>query len=137
MVSFTGGCLCGAIRYSVEGEPLRILNCHCGDCRRTTGSAFGTFVFVAEGDLTVFQGEPKSYAHDNGAGATMVKQFCPTCGTQLFGRGSRGAGMVHIKIGTIDDAAGLSPEMDIFTAKKLPFVRLSEETAHHAEGRPR
>jgi len=57
MTEFSGGCLCGAIRYEFRGDLLRTLNCHCDDCRRATGSSFGTYVFVEESDLNVLQGE--------------------------------------------------------------------------------
>jgi len=67
----------------------------------------------------------------------MTKRFCGNCGSQLFGKGSRGGGMIHIKVGTIDDASFVRPSMDIFVSKKLPFVRLSDETDHFDRGRPR
>ncbi len=55
----------------------------------------------------------------------------------MFGKGERGGSMVQIKVGTIDDASFVCPEMDIFVSKKLPFVRLSDETEHHDRGRQR
>ena len=85
MAEFTGGCLCGAIRYGVNGDLIRALNCHCDDCRRATGASFGTFVFVNESDLKILQGTPKTFEHPNDAGITMMKQFCENCGSQLFG----------------------------------------------------
>ena len=137
MTEFTGGCLCGAIRYKVRGDLLRILNCHCDDCRRTTGSSFATIVFVDESDLAINQGTPKSFEHANDNGATMSKQFCGDCGTQLFGKGSRSGSMIGVKVGTIDDASFVRPAIDLFVSRKLPFVRLSEETEHFDQGRPR
>ena len=137
MTEFTGDCLCRAIRYAVRGEIIRIVNCHCDDCRRATGASFGTYVFVNESDLAILQGTPKSFEHPNDIGATMTKQFCGNCGTQLFGQGSRGGDMIHIKVGTIDDASFVRPSMDIFVSKKPPFVRLSDETEHFDRGRPR
>jgi hypothetical protein len=94
-------------------------------------------VFVEEGDLTILQGTPKSFDHTTDIGATMTKRFCENCGTPLFGKGSRGGSMVQIKVGTIDDASFVRPEMDIFVSKKLPFVRLSDESQHFDRGRPR
>ena len=68
-------------------------------------------MFVNESDLTIRQGTPKCFEHSNGSGATMTKQFCGNCGTQLFGKGSRGASMIHVKVGTIDDASFVRPAM--------------------------
>jgi hypothetical protein len=82
-----------------------MVNSHCGDCRRATGSSFGIYVFVNVGDLSILQGTPKSFEHGNDIGATMTKRLCGNCGSQLFGNGSRGDGMIHIQVGTIDDAS--------------------------------
>ncbi|MEE8443825.1 MAG: GFA family protein [Alphaproteobacteria bacterium] len=137
MTGFTGGCLCGAIRFRVGGEALRIANCHCDDCRKATGASFATNVFINEADLTILQGTPKSFDHQADSGATMTKQFCGNCGTQLFGRGSRSAGVLHVKVGAIDDAGFVRPAIDVFVSRKLPFIRLSDETEHFEQGRPR
>jgi hypothetical protein len=48
----------------------------------------------------------------------MMKQFCGNCGSQLFGKGSRAGGMIHVKVGSIDDASFVHPEMDLFVSKK-------------------
>ncbi len=94
-------------------------------------------MFVNESDLKILQGKPKSFEHPNDASITMTKQFCGNCGSHLFGKGSRAGGMIHVKVGTIDDASFVRPEMDLFVSKKLPFVRLSDETEHFDMGRPR
>ncbi len=137
MTKFSGGCLCRAIRYEVDGDLIRALNCHCDDCRRATGSSFGTYVFINESDLNIREGVPKTFDHLNDGGITMTKQFCENCGTHLFGKGSRAGGMIHVKVGTIDDASFVRQEMDLFVSKKLPFVRLSDETEHFDKGRSR
>ena len=126
MPKVMGGCLCGAIRYEVDGELIRTLNCHCDNCRKTTGTAFGTYVFVNEDDLKILQGTPKTFEHENEDGLTLTKRFCENCGTPLFARSARAGKMVHIKVGTIDDASFVRPEMDIFVSSKLPFLQLSD-----------
>lgn len=137
MAGFTGGCLCGAVRYEVRGEPVRAANCHCDDCRRATGASFATNVFVKEDDLVILRGTPKRFQHKADSGNTMTKEFCGDCGSQLFGSGSGSTGVKHVKVGTIDDAAGIRPAMDVFVSKKLPFTRLSDQTEHFEKGRPR
>jgi hypothetical protein len=136
MAGITGGCLCGAVRYEVDAAPVRIVNCHCDDCRKATGAAFATNVFFKEDDIVILQGTPKTYQHTSDSGATMTKQFCDQCGSQLFGAGSRGVGMKSVKAGTIDDPSGIAPGLDIYIARKLPGVVLSDDTEHHQQGRP-
>ena len=94
-------------------------------------------MFVNEGDLTTLRGTPKDFEHKADSGATMTKQFCGNCGTQLFSKGSRSTGVVHVKVGSIDDAGFVRPSVDVFVSKKLPFTRLSDETEHFEKGRPR
>ena len=129
MTEFAGGCLCGAVRYSVSGEPVRIAQCHCDDCRRVTGSSFATNVFVREEDLTVLQGTTRSFRHTADSGNTMTKEFCPECGSQLFGSSSGRAGVQAIKVGSIDDASFVKPQVEVFMSRALPFTRHSETTA--------
>jgi len=70
----TGGCLCGAVAYRVEGEPLRVGLCHCADCRKSSGSAF---VFFAVW--------PRQAFSHNGEIATFAgRSFCAACGSRLF-----------------------------------------------------
>lgn len=136
MAEFTGGCLCGAVRYKVSGEPVRIVNCHCDDCRKVTGAAFATNVFFKEDEITIVQGTPKVFQHTADSGSTMTKEFCGNCGSQLFGSGSRGVGMKSVKAGSMDDPSGIVPMLDIYVARKLPGVVLSDDTEHHQEMRP-
>ncbi len=136
MAGFTGGCLCGGIRYEVKGDPVRTANCHCDDCRRATGASFTTNVFVRSEDLVVLKGTPKKFEHKADSGNVMTKEFCPDCGSQLFGYGSGSPGLQHVKVGTIDDASNIRPAMNVFTSKKLPFTILSDETENFERGRP-
>src|SRR5437870_13460685 len=58
---FTGGCVCGAIRYEVTSRPITMFNCHCRDCQRTTGSAFTPVVYVPAQAFKITKGSPRYY----------------------------------------------------------------------------
>ncbi len=137
MAGFKGGCLCGAIRYEVKSDPVRVANCHCDDCRKATGASFATNVFVKADVVVVLQGSPRRFQHTADSGSTMTKEFCADCGSQLFGFGSRGQGIKHVKVGSIDDARFVRPVVDVFVSKALPFIRLPDDTEHFEKGRPR
>ena len=122
MVKFTGGCLCGTIRYAVNAEPQRIHNCHCDTCRKVTGSAFATNIFVAENDIVITQGKPNSFSHIADSGNTVVKEFCSNCGSQLFGHGAGRPGVKNIKVGSIDDASFVQPIANLYVKRALPFT---------------
>jgi hypothetical protein len=137
VTGFTGGCLCGAIRYEVSGAPVRMAICHCDDCRKATGAAFTTNIFVNAADLKILTGVPKHYEHPTDSGATMTKEFCGNCGSQLFGYSSRGPEVKHVKVGTIDDASFVAPQVEVYTIRKLPYVRLQDGIDHYEKNRPR
>ena len=137
MATHTGGCLCGAIRYEITGEPVRAAHCHCDECRRATGSSFATVAFFKEEDVKVIQGTPKHFFHPADSGNTMTKEFCGNCGSQVLGAGSGSPGVRSVRVGTLDDASFVKPQMNLYTGKALPFTRLPDDTEHFHAGRPR
>ena len=137
MATHTGGCLCGAIRYEITGERVRAAHCHCDECRRATGSSFATVAFFKEEDVKVIQGTPKQFFHPADSGNTMTKEFCGNCGSQVLGAGSGSPGVRSVRVGTLDDASFVKPQMNLYTGKALPFTRLPDDTEHFHAGRPR
>jgi len=119
MTKITGGCLCGAIRYEIDGEPFRIANCHCDDCRKATGSAYATNLFFKEEQIKILQGTPKKFEHLADSHNTMIKEFCSDCGSQVFGSGANRPGVKNIKVGSIDDARFVKPQVNLYTAHAL------------------
>jgi hypothetical protein len=83
-VPFSGGCICGAVRYECLAEPVVSGFCHCRDCQRETGSAFGTTLFVPRNAVTIV-GEVKYYDGKGDSGNIVSRGFCPTCGARLWG----------------------------------------------------
>src|SRR3954451_9851658 len=105
----TGGCLCGAVRYRVDGEPTHVGRCHCADCRKESGSAFTVYgqwpldAFESSGALTDYNG----------------RAFCPRCGSRVLNTIEPGDTHVEIRIGTLDDAPfGLKPEAEILGKRR-------------------
>ena len=135
MANYTGGCLCGAIRFEVNGEPIREAMCHCDDCRRVTGSAFATNIFFKTEDIVITKGTPKEFQHKADSGNTMTKGFCENCGSQIFTESSGSGGAAKgIKIGAFDDVKNLRPKVELFISRHLPFIKLSDETEHYEQG---
>ena len=77
-----GGCLCGAVRYEVSGQPVRTGACHCTYCQRRTGSAFGISHYF-DADAVRFNDAPRSsYTHHSDeSGRALQQEFCPRCGS--------------------------------------------------------
>jgi len=112
--SFTGGCMCGAIRYECTVEPIAMGKCHCRDCQRATGSAFAPALIVPRSALTI-TGEVKYYEGIGDSGSIVGRGFCPTCGSRLFGKPVTRPDLISIMAGSLDDPSWFVPAMDIYT----------------------
>ncbi len=80
----TGGCLCGALRYEMQGDPLFAGHCYCVDCRKASGSGFIPFIGVAASDVR-FSGQTRTFTSKAANGNDAVRNFCPACGSLVFG----------------------------------------------------
>ena len=127
MAKITGGCLCGGIRYEIEGDPFRIANCHCDDCRKATGSAYATNLFYQEDQITLLHGSPKRFDHIADSGNSMFKEFCDNCGAQVFGGGSMRPGVKSVKVGSIDYANFVKPQVNLYLSHALDCTLIDEE----------
>jgi hypothetical protein len=125
MSVFSGKCLCGNVSYQCHSEPKAVFNCHCEDCRRATGSVFGTNLFVPEAKVEI-SGAVSSYSHISDSGSTMTKRFCPNCGSLLFGSNSAKPNVVSIRAGTVDQLALIKPQINLFMDKKVPSTSIDE-----------
>jgi len=114
----TGGCLCGAIRYRVAGPPLRVGLCHCGQCRRETGSALPSFVTWSRNALEITKGQPAGFRVSDVA----TRQFCRDCGSPLFWRADKGED-ITVFLGSLDDAEAMpKPSYELWTDRRLHWV---------------
>ncbi len=114
----TGGCLCGAIRYRVRGEPLRVGLCHCGQCRRETGSALPCYVTWSRKALEITKGQPAGFRVSDVA----TRQFCRDCGSPLFWRADKGED-ITVFLGSLDDAEAMpKPSYELWTERRIHWV---------------
>jgi len=116
---FSGRCLCGAVTFESSSKPMFQANCHCDDCRRSGGSTYASYAFVADEALTV-SGDTASYQHQSDSGTTMTKMFCANCGSQLFTANSGAAGRRGVRVGAIEDASWFQPQANVYASRKLP-----------------
>jgi hypothetical protein len=111
---FTGGCLCGALRYEAQGEPALCGHCYCGDCRKASGSGFIPFMGFAAAAVR-FSGATRQHRATSARGTEAVRNFCPHCGGLVFG-GEVGKDTSHtIYAGSLDDPSLFTPTVAIFT----------------------
>jgi hypothetical protein len=123
MTTNTGGCLCGAVRYSFEGEPLMQAVCHCKNCQRQSGSGWSMLIGLPRDGLTI-TGGVRTYVDHGDSGNEVQRQFCPTCGSPLFTLIPSQPGMIYVKAGTLDDTSHFTPQVQIWTDSKQSWIDL-------------
>ena len=124
VATLTGGCQCGMVRYEVVGEPKQLVVCHCADCQRQSGSAFGMTMVVNDADFRLTRGEPKNFASKSDTGRAKLGAFCPDCGTRIYHKPEWRKGTVSVKPGTLDNTQTLTPTMHIWTSSKQAWFNI-------------
>ena len=118
-----GECLCRAVRYTVVDAFEYALNCHCSNCRRTTGSAFKPFAGIARDRLSIIRGDENVMIHGDDAGHDA---HCRRCGSLLYSVVRNGA-FVHVAMGTLVDAPSIRPTAHIFVGSKAPWFSITDD----------
>jgi hypothetical protein len=125
-----GGCSCGAVRYRLTSEPLVVHCCHCLNCQRQTGSAFVVNVLIESDRVELLAGAPHAVDVPRDDGGSQRIYRCPACQIALFSEYTRPE-IWFVRAGTLDDPAGVAPDVHIFTRSKLPWVVLPESVPAH------
>lgn len=118
-MDWTGGCLCGAIRYRASEAPHWASYCHCSMCRKVSGAPFTSFVEFRRG-VVEWSGERASYVSSDG----ICRRFCSTCGSSLTFEAD---GMVFIALGSLDAPERVQVERHCYTRSKLPGLKLNDD----------
>jgi hypothetical protein len=114
---YTGGCLCGGLRYEAQGEPLFAGHCYCADCRKASGSGFIPFMGFASGAVR-FNGQTLKFTSKPANGGDAVRNSCPVCGSLVFGGDAGKDTTFTIYAGTLDDPSSFRPQSAIFTRNR-------------------
>ena len=127
--TLAGKCFCGAVHYEVADEFRYAMNCHCSNCRRTTGSAFKPFAGIERDKLRLTQGQDDLLVYgDDKANDT----HCGRCGSLLYSVVRDGA-FVHVALGSLVDAPGIRPTRHIFVGSKAPWFTITDDLPQYAE----
>lgn len=134
MPKFSGGCLCGAVRYECNAEPLGMAICHCTHCQKVSGSAFSVNIVVPAPSVA-WQGQSASYADTGESGKPLSRKFCRNCGSSLATETEALPGAIVIKAGTLDDKSWLKPNYHIWTRSAQPWVQIQSGATTFPKGR--
>tara|TARA_B100001105_G_scaffold251748_1_gene242019 strand:+ start:7333 stop:7737 length:405 start_codon:yes stop_codon:yes gene_type:complete len=126
-----GGCLCGAVRYTLTGDPRAVTLCHCSHCQRVSGSVFSFNLVVREADYQQI-GETAVFTDFGDSGQPVQRHFCSRCGSSILAKIAAAPGKVVLKGGSLDNKEGLRPFTEIYTAQALSWLAPVEGTTRLA-----
>lgn len=132
MTEHTGGCLCGAVRYTITGEPRSVSLCHCRHCQKLSGSAFTLNLVVRETDF-VQQGDTVLFEDQGDSGNAVHRHFCGQCGAHILARIASAPGKIVLKGGTLDDPNSFTPKAEIYTNRAPAWLVPVEGTQRFPE----
>jgi hypothetical protein len=112
-----GGCLCGAVRYRVNGAPRASTLCHCISCRRAGGGPTLAWLILRSGDLRFVRGEPSSFPSSE----AVTRRFCGLCGTQLTYQNDANPDAIDITTASLDHPDAFPPTKEIWLEHRIAW----------------
>ena len=133
----TGGCLCGAIRYTISAPLTGLRACHCKNCQKSSGTSGTVNAVVPSEHFKITQGTTRKY--DDSAtqsGRTLSRHFCGDCGSPIYSHRNPNPGFVVVRAGSLDDSSTLRITGNIWTASARPWAHIDPATECHSGNMP-
>ena len=111
----TGGCLCGAIRYTLSAPITGLRACHCTHCQKSSGTGASVNAVVPGGDFRISQGTPKRYDDKADSGRTLCRYFCGDCGSPIYSHREISPERVVVRMGSLDQPPAMKIASNIWT----------------------
>jgi hypothetical protein len=134
---FTGGCVCGEVRYECASAPLKMLNCHCRDCQQASGGPYMPVVVVPLSTIKITKGALQRYATTRLNGGDNVRGFCGKCGSPLTVGEDPKRDIVGLMASSMDDPSWFKPTADIFVCDAQPWAVMDAALPKHHQYAPR
>ena len=117
-------CACGSVRFEFDTDPDFVAICHCLDCKKASGGEAATWFGIPADDFNLLSGSPKAFGYVADSGKALDRNFCPECGSRLY-TSNLGSfpGMVFVTIGSLDQPDGITPNVEMFTKRRLKWTK--------------
>ena len=124
----TGGCLCGAIRYTINAAVAGLRACHCTHCQKTSGTGSSVNAVILGKDFAITQGTPKRYAAKADSGRTLLRFFCGDCGSPIYSQRESSPERMVVRAGSLDDSSAMKIVANIWTTSARPWSHIDPGT---------
>lgn len=118
--TYSGGCLCGAVRYELEGPSLFEQQCCCRDCQKATGTGHTTIIGLHKKQLKL-EGEIATYTSSGESGGEVTRHFCGNCGGRLYTTGTLPGDLWMVQAGSLDEPSAVEPQAVIYTKQAVEW----------------
>lgn len=134
MDKVTGGCLCGSVRYQINGPITSLGHCHCTMCQRYHGTAYSTYSMVPKNDYAITKGD--SVLNTAHTSAQVQRKFCSKCGSPISYENDASTDNIWITAGSLDADPGCEPQYHIFVKDKVAWLEITDDLPQFAEFPP-
>ena len=131
-MSIKGSCLCGGVKYEIDGTVGIVVNCHCSMCRKATGAAFRTRAAVLTRAFRWLAGEELVSRYDSSPRETRT--FCRVCGATLPTFFRDHPEQLGLPLGTLDDDPHVAPAAHVWVSSKAPWWSIADSLPQYGEG---
>jgi len=121
---YSGGCLCGKVRFEITGAITDIVYCHCSKCRKAQGSAFASNGNLDADKFHIISGQEILTGYQ--ASQTQTKYFCRHCGSPIYSKNTLKSDKVRVRIGTIESDIVERPEAHIYVSSKANWEHIED-----------
>jgi hypothetical protein len=136
MATFSGGCHCGAVRYTCDAEPLWAGHCQCSDCRRLSGTGHLSSMAVPAASVQL-TGAPSGYRHRADSGNELTRSFCGRCGAPIYSTNSGVPGLAFLRASSLDDPGLFKPQAVAWTRSAPAWDHMDPALPRYPGNRPR
>jgi len=128
-----GSCLCGAVRFEIEGEIETVLKCHCQKCRKASGTAFGTNAPIQSSAFRLVDGADALASYQSTP--DLARYFCRNCGSPIYSQRTSTPELKRLRVGSLDTPLKARPSAHIYVGSKAEWDEILDTLPQHAEQR--
>ncbi len=129
MISSSGSCLCGKVKYVISGSVGDIVHCHCKTCRKAHGSAFSSVAAVSDNDFKLSGSE---FLNSFESSIGKKRYFCSYCGTQIYAK-REGQGHIILRLGSLDTDPASKEKNHIWVSQKASWYEINNDLPQYQE----
>ena len=130
--AFTGGCLCGGVRFELRGEPANSVMCHCRMCQRASGAPVTALMFMSPDQIVVTKGQTRSL----GFSPRTWRHICDNCASPVFFTRDARPDLQAVYVGALDDPSGFRPLMHVCVASAMTWLDIRDDAPRYDQKPP-